>query len=58
MNYRAIATGALSGFLSALLIDVNAWSRSQSAFDWGLAAKRWIAGAATGALAALGVNPQ
>ena len=49
--------GAVGGFISAVLVDVDAWKKSSGQFDWGLAAKRWIAGAVAGALAGLGVSP-
>lgn len=52
---KAIA-GAVSGFVAALVIDVNAWSKSDSSFDWLLAVKRWIAGAVTGLAAGLGIS--
>lgn len=58
MNFKAIAAGAVSGFASAVVVDLNAWSKAPegSAFSWVLAFKRWVAGAITGALAALGIG--
>lgn len=58
MNFRAIVAGAVSGFASAVVVDLNAWSKAPegSAFSWGLAFKRWVAGAVTGALASLGIG--
>lgn len=61
MDIKAIIAGAVSGFVSALVIDLNAWSKfkkaqGESDFDWGLALKRWVAGAMTGGMAAAGWN--
>jgi hypothetical protein len=64
---KRVLAGALGGFVSAVLVDLNAWSRSSSAsgstsddsvpdFDWGLAVKRWVSGAVSGALAAGGFS--
>lgn len=42
--------GAVSGFASAFLVDLHAWSKAgpTAAFDWALAAKRWVSGAVSG----------
>jgi hypothetical protein len=58
MNIRLIIAGAVSGLVSAILVDVHAWSKSDPAlaFDWGLAVKRWVGGAVSGALAGLGLK--
>lgn len=56
MSWKAALTGAAAGFMSAVVVDLNAWSRSEGPFDWGLAARRWVAGAASGLAAALGVE--
>ena len=50
MNWKTIVAGVASGFLSALIVDIHAWSKAapEDAFDWGLALKRWIAGAVSG----------
>ena len=53
---KKLVAGALSGLLAAVVVDVNAWSKASGAFDWGLALKRWVAGAVSGATAALGVG--
>jgi hypothetical protein len=39
-------------------VDVNAWKSypDDKPYNWGVAFKRWIAGAVTGALAALGLG--
>lgn len=56
MNWKMVLAGAIGGFLSAVAVDVNAWARSEDErFDWGLAVKRWIAGAVAGAAAGVGV---
>ena len=54
MNWKAIVAGAVSGFVSSVVIDLNAWSKSDGAFNWLLAFKRWVAGAVSGATAAAG----
>jgi len=53
---KALA-GAVSGFIAAALVDLNAWSKSDSkGFDWALAVKRWVSGAVSGALAGFGMS--
>lgn len=55
MNYKLILAGAISGLASAVVVDLNAWSHTPGApFDWGLALRRYIKGAITGALSASG----
>ena len=54
MNWKALIAGAVSGFVSAALIDLNAWSKSDGPFSLKLAFKRWVAGAISGATAAAG----
>lgn len=57
MNWKLIIAGATSGFLSAFVVDLNAWSKyNGSKFNWNLAFKRWVAGAVTGAIAATGLS--
>ena len=56
MNSKLLIAGAVTGFLGALVTDINAWSRSGDAFIWSLAVKRWIAGAVSGALGAAGLS--
>lgn len=48
MNWKTMVAGAVGGFLSAVVVDLNAWSKSGGEFDWGLALKRWLAGAVSG----------
>ncbi len=57
MTFKNTLIGALSGFLSALLVDLHAWSKAPygSPFDWRLGITRWIGGAAAGASAAWGL---
>ena len=51
-----LVAGALSGLLSAILIDLHAWQASPTAtFDFKLAAKRWVTGLVSGVTAALGL---
>lgn len=56
-----IARGALSGFLAAILIDVNEFRKwknweEASAYDWRLASWRWVQGVVAGAIGSLGVE--
>jgi uncharacterized membrane protein YraQ (UPF0718 family) len=51
---RKALGGAISGLVSAILIDIHAWSQTPSPFDWSLAIRRWIAGSLAGFAAALG----
>lgn len=53
---KKVVAGALSGFVSAFLVDINAWLKSgeDTKFDFKLALKRWVAGAVSGALTGLG----
>lgn len=54
---KKIIAGTVSGFVSALLVDLDAWKKSSgTGFDYGLAFKRWLAGAVSGALAGLGMG--
>ncbi len=55
---KKIIAGAVAGFAAALVIDINAWSKGPegSKFNWLLAAKRWVAGAVTGATGAFGLG--
>lgn len=58
MNWKQITAGAVSGFVAAFVVDLNAWSKAKEGepFSWVLAVKRWIAGAVSGATAALGMG--
>lgn len=56
MNIKLIIAGALGGFLAAVAVDINAWAKTNEPFDWGLAARRWIAGAISGAAGAVGLG--
>lgn len=52
-----VLKGAATGFVVALGVDINAWAKANGpAFDWGLAVKRWLAGAVGGALSAFGLS--
>ena len=56
-----IVRGALSGFVTAVAIDIAAFRKWQSytearAYDWRLAAWRWVQGAVYGGLTAAGVG--
>jgi hypothetical protein len=53
---KKVVAGALSGFVSAFLVDLNAWKSNEAMeyFNYALAIKRWLAGAVSGALTGLG----
>ena len=55
---KKVIAGALSGFVSAFLVDLNAWKSNEAIehFNWALAIKRWLAGAMSGALTGLGLG--
>lgn len=58
-NLKGIVYGVGNGFLTAFLVDFNAWSKAKAkdgdpGFDWKLAFKRWVAGAVTGLTTAIG----
>ena len=45
---QKIAAGALAGLLGAIKTDLDAWTKNPGTrFDWSLALRRWIEGAAT-----------
>jgi hypothetical protein len=67
MNYvefvlrQPLVKGAIAGFLAAAAIDFQAFRTWKSfddahAYNWRLAAWRWLQGAVTGALVALGLG--
>lgn len=56
IDIRTLVAGAVGGFLAAVAVDVNAWARSGGEFDWGLAFKRWVAGAVSGAFGGTGAG--
>lgn len=58
MDWKQVVSGAVSGFLAAFVVDLQAWSRvrSEESFSWSLAAKRWVAGAVSGATAGFGMG--
>lgn len=53
---KKVVAGTLSGFVSAFLVDLNAWKSNEAMehFNYALAIKRWLAGAVSGALTGLG----
>lgn len=53
---KKLISGAVSGFIAAFLVDLNAWAKSDGAFDWVLAIKRWVSGAIGGAVGAFGMG--
>ena len=55
-DIKKIIAGAIAGAAAAIVVDINAWSKSNDAFNWALAVKRWVAGAVTGATAAFGIG--
>lgn len=54
---QKIVAGAVSGFVAAFVVDISAWSKFPGKpFAWGLAFQRWISGALSGVLGALGMG--
>ena len=55
---QQIRAGALSGFASALVVDLRAYSQAPDgeAYNWKKAVARWISGTVTGAMAAAGLS--
>lgn len=54
---KKVIASTLAGFLGAVVVDLDKWKTADSdQFDWKLALKRWIQGAVTGAITALGMN--
>jgi hypothetical protein len=54
---KKVIASTLAGFLGAVVVDLDKWKTADSDhFDWKLAVKRWIQGAVTGAITALGMN--
>lgn len=60
LELNKIIAGAVSGLLAAVLVDVDAWRshKGPDPFNWGLAFKRWLVGAISGALAGAGIQAQ
>ena len=56
VNLNTAFIGGGMGFLTAFVIDINKWAKSNRRFNWKTAAKRWAAGTVTGLALALGVN--
>ena len=56
MDIKKIIIGAASGLVSAILVDINAFQKSEGSFNWSLAVKRWISGLVSGALTGLGLG--
>ncbi len=57
MNYRTVLVGTLQGLAAAILVDIHAWSATPDVkFDFNLAGRRWLLGAATGFFTALGLS--
>lgn len=57
IDIKKIIAGAVSGFAAAFVVDVMAWSKAPKGevFDFGIAVKRWIAGAMSGIAGAMGI---
>lgn len=54
--FKPTLVGALTGFITALAVDLHAWADSDADFNWKKAAKRWVAGAIGGATVGAGVS--
>lgn len=55
MNTKALIVGAVSGLMAAVAVDLHAWGGGES-FNWRKAVSRWIGGAITGAVGAIGLG--
>lgn len=55
MITKAIIGGAF-GAAAAVLTDLHEWSGSEKPYNWKLAARRWVYGAAAGLAGAVGVG--
>ena len=54
---KKVIASTLAGFLGAVVVDLDKWKTADSdQFNWKLALKRWIQGAVTGAITALGIG--
>lgn len=58
---QPVTRGALAGLLSAVVVDLHALTKFNNwselwAYDFGRASFRWVVGAVTGAMAALGLQ--
>lgn len=53
-----VLKGAAVGFAVMFAKDIDSWAKAPAgaAFDWGIASKRWVAGAIAGAITALGLD--
>ena len=58
LNGKALVVGAVTGFVSALLVDLNNWRMAPEGqvFNWKKAAIHWATGAVSGAMAAAGLS--
>jgi hypothetical protein len=54
---KKVIASTLAGFLGAVVVDLDKWKTADSdQFNWKLALKRWVQGAVTGAITALGIG--
>lgn len=65
MDWQKVLAGAASGLIAAVAVDLDAWKKWQRehpnepfGFDFKVAVKRWLYGAASGAAAAIGWDIQ
>ncbi|XAI95849.1 hypothetical protein [Microcystis phage Mae-JY24] len=61
MNLQLVFIYALIGFLSGVVVDLQAWALARKTepdapFDWSVALPRWFAAAITGAASGLGLS--
>ena len=58
MNVKTIVFGAVSGFVSALLVDLNNWriAPDGQVFNWKKALIHWGTGALSGAMTGAGLS--
>ena len=57
-DFKKILAGAIAGFCAGVIVDVKKWAKwpKGTPFDWNEAFKTWVAGAVSGATAALGIG--
>jgi hypothetical protein len=56
MTHEKLIAGAITGFLTAVLVDLDAWRVAGGSFNWQKALYRGIGGAIAGVTAAAGLS--
>lgn len=56
-DQKKIIAGAISGFIAAIIVDLDAWrAMDDGPYDFKVAGRRLIVGVITGALGAIGLG--